>query len=71
MPKPTLKVIRSTRGAAAAPAHLGVAGRALWTDIQASYQITDPGGAALLCTAAEAADRIASVRVQIDAQGEL
>jgi hypothetical protein len=71
MPKPTLNVIRSTRDVAAAPAHLGDAGRELWASIQAAYQITDPGGRVLLCTAAEAADRIASVRSQIDEQGEL
>jgi hypothetical protein len=71
MVKPTLKVVRATRDAAAVPAHLGDAGRELWTSIQGGYQITDPGGRALLCTAAEAADRIKSVRSQIDAQGEL
>jgi hypothetical protein len=71
MPKPKLAVVKSTRGTAAAPAHLGAAGRELWVSIQASYEITDPGGKQLLQTAAEAADRIASVRTQIDEQGEL
>jgi hypothetical protein len=55
----------------APPAHLGAPGRELWTSIQKSYAISDPGGLALLGTAAEAADRIASVRAQIDNQGEL
>jgi hypothetical protein len=74
MTKPKLTVVKPTRGKAATsapPAHLGEAGRELWTSIQASYRITDPGGRALLGTAAEAADRIASVRAQIDEQGEL
>jgi hypothetical protein len=55
----------------APPAHLGEAGRGLWSSIQADYKITDPGGLALLQQACEALDRIASVRVQIDQQGEL
>jgi hypothetical protein len=71
MAKPKLTVVRSTRGAEAAPTHLGEAGRELWTSIQHAYQIDDPGGRALLQQAAEAADRIASVRRQIDEQGEL
>jgi hypothetical protein len=53
------------------PEHLGAPGRELWASIQESYKITDPGGLALLQTAAEASDRIASVRAQIDKQGEL
>jgi hypothetical protein len=53
------------------PSHLGEAGLEVWRSIQASYQIDDPGGLALLRTAAEASDRIASVRQQIDQQGEL
>jgi hypothetical protein len=69
MPKPRLSVV--PRGTAVAPAHLGDARRELWTGIQGSYGITDPGGLALLQTAAEASDRIASVRAQIDQQGEL
>jgi hypothetical protein len=71
MAKPKLAVVKSTRGTAAAPAHLGDAGRELWASIQAGYEISDPGGKQLLQTAAEAADRIASVRQQIDEQGEL
>jgi len=53
------------------PIHLGEDGRELWTSIQRSYEIRDPGGLQLLRQAAEAADRIASVRQQIDAQGEM
>jgi hypothetical protein len=71
MPKPKLTVVRSTRGAAAVPAHLGDAGRELWTSIQASYQISDPGGLALLRAAAEASDRVASCRKMLDEQGEV
>jgi hypothetical protein len=43
----------------------------LWNGIQGEYSITDPGGLELLRQAAEAADRVASVRRQIDQQGEL
>jgi hypothetical protein len=53
------------------PAHLGVDGLELWTSIREEYGITDPGGLALLRTAAEAADRIASCRRQLDEQGEV
>jgi len=69
MPKPKLTVIAP--GPAAALGHLGDAGRELWTSIQASYQISDPGGLALLRTAAEAADRVASCRKMLDDQGEV
>jgi hypothetical protein len=53
------------------PAHLGGDGRALWVGIQREYEIVDPAGLELLRQAAEASDRIASVRQQIDANGEL
>jgi hypothetical protein len=53
------------------PPHLGEDGRELWRSIMEQYQISDAGGLALLRTAAEAADRIASVRRQIDEKGEL
>jgi hypothetical protein len=53
------------------PAHLADDGRWLWVGIQREYGIEDPAGLELLRQAAEAADRIASVRRQIDQQGEL
>jgi hypothetical protein len=53
------------------PAHLGEEGRTLWAGIQLQYGIDDPAGLELLRQAAEAADRIASVRRQIDQAGEL
>ena len=71
MAKPKLTVVKAAQRTAAAPEHLGAAGRELWSSIQESYAISDPGGMALLQQAAEAADRIASVRRQIDEQGEL
>jgi hypothetical protein len=55
----------------APPKHLGADGLALWSGVQAEYQIDDPAGLELLRQAAEAADRIASVRKQIDESGEL
>jgi hypothetical protein len=53
------------------PAHLGEDGLALWRGIHTDYGIDDPAGLELLRQAAEAADRIASVRRQIDEHGEL
>ena len=53
------------------PAHLGGDGMALWRGVQDAYAIDDPAGLELLRQASEAADRIASVRQQIDQQGEL
>ena len=71
MAKAKLTVVKPAQRTASVPEHLGAAGRELWASIQASYAIADPGGLALLQQAAEAADRIASVRRQIDEQGEL
>jgi hypothetical protein len=53
------------------PAHLGEDGRALWQSVQHEYRIDDPAGLELLRQAAECCDRIASVRKQIDDQGEM
>jgi hypothetical protein len=53
------------------PAHLGADGLALWRGIQVEYSIVDPAGLELLRQAAEAADRIARCRAQIDREGEL
>jgi hypothetical protein len=69
MAKPKLTVVKAPRRTASAPEHLGAAGRELWTSIQASYQISDPGGLALLRTAAEASDRVAACREMLDQQG--
>jgi hypothetical protein len=70
---PHLKVVpaQSVRGTIAPPAHLGEDGLALWQGIQRDYRIDDPAGLELLRQAAEASDRIASVRRQIDERGEL
>jgi phage terminase small subunit len=67
---PALRVVAGPK-LPEAPAHLGRDGNQLWQDIQRSYEITDPGGLALLQTACEAQDRIASCRRQISDQGEL
>jgi hypothetical protein len=53
------------------PKHLGAEGKHLWSSIQAEYRISDPGGLALLSTAAEAADRVASCRRLLDKDGEV
>jgi hypothetical protein len=74
MPRKTpLKLVTSkaTAGTPQPPSHLGEDGLKLWRGIQGEYGIDDPAGLELLRQAAEAADRIASVRQQIDEQGEL
>jgi phage terminase small subunit len=72
---PALKVV-GTRSAEVAtapqpPAHLGPDGLSLWRAVQLEYSIDDPAGLELLRQAVEAADRIASVKKQIDESGEL
>lgn len=69
--KPALKVIGPTDDLPGPPEHLGPSGLELWRSIQASYALDDPGGLALLQVAAEAADRVASVRRQLDDEGEV
>jgi hypothetical protein len=72
---PTLKLVGTTAQARpkvpAPPAHLGPDGLELWRGVQHEYSIDDPAGLELLRQAAECADRIASVRRQIDEQGEM
>jgi hypothetical protein len=53
------------------PCALGAAGQALWDRIMNDYAVTDAGGVELLSQAAQAADRVASLRRQIDETGEL
>jgi len=71
MKKPTLKVVHPGADLPSAPAHLADAGRELWSSIMEEYRIGDAGGRALLRTAAEAADRVASCRVLLDTEGEV
>lgn len=72
---PSLKVVGTKAAPAIArpapPKHLGEDGRQLWLGVQFEYEISDPAGLELLRQAGEAADRIASVRRQIDQAGEL
>jgi hypothetical protein len=53
------------------PGHLGEDGMQLWRGVQKEYDIVDPAGLELLRQAAEAADRIASCREQINEHGEM
>jgi hypothetical protein len=74
MPKsklPSLHLVGTEAQTAPSPKHLGDAGREIWDMTMHSYRISDPGGLALLRTAAEAADRVASCRRQLDEQGEV
>ena len=52
-----------------APNHLGVAGRRLWTYLQAAYAIADPPGLALLLSACESRDRIEQAREELERDG--
>jgi hypothetical protein len=53
------------------PPTVGPAGTTLWRSITAVYDISDPGGLALLEQAALAADRADRLRARIDAEGEI
>jgi hypothetical protein len=59
------------RSRASPPCALGAAGQALWDRVMHDYDIQDAGGLELLSQAAQAADRVASLRRQIDETGEL
>jgi hypothetical protein len=69
--KPPLKLVVAEPLPAGPPAHLGEDGKVLWLGIQREYGIDDSAGLELLRQAAECADRIGSVRRQIDEHGEM
>ena len=66
MPNPKLVV---TEALPNPPRPLGEAGLSLWNRIQTEYLIVDSGGVEMLTLAAEALDRAAELRAQIDADG--
>src|SRR5262245_16660557 len=72
-PKLTL-VSPRVDGAAAVPApprKLGREGRALWASIQSDYQVDDSGGIEFLMQACEAADMVAKLQAEIEADGPI
>jgi len=70
--KPPLALIRDpTETLLDPPRSLGKPGRSLWDRVMREYAIRDAGGIELLLLACEATDRAASLRDQIDRDGEL
>jgi hypothetical protein len=53
------------------PRKLGDHGRALWDRVTSEYDIADSGGAEMLTLACQSLDRAESLRIQIDADGEV
>lgn len=51
------------------PQHLGPAGRQLWQDLQAAYNVSDPPGLALLLSACESRDTIEVCAREIERDG--
>src|SRR5262245_38453334 len=66
-----LRIVNSTSGSTglSAPAALGAAGRRVWTDIMADYQITDIGGLIMLEEICRARDTIAECDTAIKRDG--
>jgi hypothetical protein len=72
MGKESLALVRDAAETALDPPRsLGKPGRSLWDRIMREYAIRDAGGIELLLLACEATDRAASLRDQIDRDGEL
>jgi P27 family predicted phage terminase small subunit len=63
--------VRFPKAAPAPPKHLGAAGKALFRELAAEYNITDAGGLLLLGQAGECLDRLEAARAAIDAQGPM
>jgi phage terminase small subunit len=53
------------------PAHLDATERALWLDLHAAYDLSDPASSAMLLTAMEAHQRARRCRERVDADGEV
>jgi P27 family predicted phage terminase small subunit len=53
------------------PAHLGDAGRKLWREVLADYDIADAAGRELLAVACAASDRLRAAQKAIAEHGEL
>jgi hypothetical protein len=69
--KPHLAVVTDGTEGSAPPSGLGEAGTKLWRRITSEYDISDAGGRELLAQICGAADRVASLRAVIDADGEV
>jgi hypothetical protein len=71
-PKPPLSIVSSLAlTLPEPPATLGEAGRTLWQAVLKEYDVSDCAGLVLLEQACHAADRAASLKAQIDADGEV
>ncbi|MFZ5448162.1 MAG: P27 family phage terminase small subunit [Thermodesulfobacteriota bacterium] len=52
-----------------APKHLSRGGKKIWTELQAEYQIVDPGGLLILTAAIEAHDRMRQAQETLSREG--
>ena len=72
MAKSSLKVLSRPEPKGLKPSRtLGQAGANLWARITAEYDLSDSGGAELLCLICQSLDRAESLRAQIDREGEI
>jgi hypothetical protein len=70
--KPPLKVVGNQGSSAREPPRpLGEPGKSLWNRVMSAYAITDVGGKELLFQACAAADRVETLRDQINQEGEI
>jgi hypothetical protein len=71
-PKPPLSIVSSLAlSPPEPPATLGEPGRTLWQSVLREYDVSDVAGLVLLEQACHAADRAATLKAQIDADGEV
>jgi hypothetical protein len=71
MKKPKLSVVKSGTSGIQPPRPLAAAGQSLWDRVQSDYVVDDVSGVEILCIACEAADRVSTLRAEIDRDGEI
>ena len=67
---PSLHLVTATQPGQQPPRTLGESGTALWRSVVEEYTFEDSAGCEMLLLACEASDRVASMRKQINADGE-
>ncbi len=68
---PPLSIVEPGSTGVQPPRPLAAAGRSLWTRVQHDYDVSDVAGVEMLAIACEATDRIATLRAEIDRDGEV
>jgi hypothetical protein len=71
MKKARLCVIKSGTSGIQPPRPLAAAGQSLWDRVQSDFIVDDVSGIEMLCIACEAADRVSTLRAEIDRDGEI